>query len=112
MGSGSACRSLYGGFVAWKMGERADGEDSVAVQVGCSSLFLSWIFFFSIPIVHVQGGFQVAPESHWPELRALLLVVSDKEKGTPSTSGMKTSVDTSPLLNVCMPLFYFFFFFF
>lgn len=73
MGSGSACRSLYGGFVAWKMGERADGEDSVAVQV--------------------------APESHWPELRALLLVVSDKEKGTPSTSGMKTSVDTSPLLN-------------
>lgn len=72
MGSGSACRSLYGGFVKWEMGERADGADSRAVQV--------------------------APESHWPELRVLIAVVHDGRKDTGSTVGMQLSVETSPLL--------------
>ncbi|ORZ31072.1 Diphosphomevalonate decarboxylase [Catenaria anguillulae PL171] len=71
LGSGSACRSLYGGFVAWEMGCKPDGSDSVAVQV--------------------------APESHWPEIEALVLVVHDGKKGISSTSGMQTTVDTSPL---------------
>lgn len=71
-GSGSACRSLYGGFVEWQMGEQADGKDSIARQV--------------------------APESHWPELRVLILVVSAEKKLTGSTVGMQTSVKTSPLL--------------
>jgi diphosphomevalonate decarboxylase len=72
-GSGSACRSLYGGFVAWRMGgAKSDWSDSMAQQV--------------------------ADEKHWPELRALILVVSDAKKDTSSTAGMNTSVQTSELL--------------
>ncbi|KAI8325576.1 Diphosphomevalonate decarboxylase [Martensiomyces pterosporus] len=71
MGSGSACRSMFGGFVAWQAGEAADGHDSMAVQV--------------------------ADREHWPELQALILVVSDKKKSVSSTAGMQTTVETSEL---------------
>ncbi|XP_056134948.1 diphosphomevalonate decarboxylase [Lampris incognitus] len=71
-GSGSACRSMYGGFVQWIMGQRDDGKDSIAQQV--------------------------APETHWPELRVLVLVASAERKPVGSTSGMQTSVETSRLL--------------
>ncbi|NWR56172.1 MVD1 decarboxylase, partial [Bucorvus abyssinicus] len=71
-GSGSACRSMLGGFVQWQRGERPDGRDSIAQQV--------------------------APETHWPELRILVLVVSGEKKQVGSTAGMQSSVDTSPLL--------------
>lgn len=49
-GSGSACRSLEGGFVRWHMGSARDGSDSLASQV--------------------------VPETYWPEMRVLILVVS------------------------------------
>ncbi|XP_006008325.1 diphosphomevalonate decarboxylase [Latimeria chalumnae] len=71
-GSGSACRSMHGGFVQWNMGERADGKDSIAQQV--------------------------EPETHWPELRVLILVVSAEKKQVGSTAGMQTSVENSLLL--------------
>lgn len=70
-GSGSACRSLQGGYVAWRAGSLADGSDSVAEEV--------------------------APASHWPEMRALILVVSAEKKDVPSTEGMQTTVHTSDL---------------
>jgi diphosphomevalonate decarboxylase len=70
-GSGSACRSLFGGYVAWEMGAKADGSDSLAVQI--------------------------APASHWPEMRALVLVVSAEKKGVSSTTGMQATVSTSSL---------------
>ncbi|KAG8894998.1 diphosphomevalonate decarboxylase [Tulasnella sp. 403] len=71
-GSGSACRSLFGGFVAWEMGEKVDGSDSLAIEV--------------------------APREHWPDLHALICVVSDDKKGTSSTAGMQRTVETSTLL--------------
>jgi diphosphomevalonate decarboxylase len=71
-GSGSACRSLFGGFVRWRMGSADDGSDSVSSQV--------------------------APAAHWPEMEALIMVASQAKKHTSSTSGMMTSVETSPLL--------------
>ncbi|EPE03029.1 diphosphomevalonate decarboxylase [Ophiostoma piceae UAMH 11346] len=70
-GSGSACRSVFGGYVAWRMGELEDGSDSLAEQV--------------------------APASAWPEMRALVLVVSAAKKGVSSSSGMQQTVATSGL---------------
>ncbi|CAN1140038.1 Diphosphomevalonate decarboxylase MVD2, peroxisomal [Linum perenne] len=71
-GSGSACRSLFGGFVKWIMGEAKDGRDSLAVQL--------------------------VDEKHWDELVIIIAVVSSRQKETSSTSGMRESVETSLLL--------------
>lgn len=71
-GSGSACRSLYGGFVKWIMGKNDDGSDSIAVQL--------------------------ADEKHWDELVIVIAVVSSRQKETSSTSGMRETVETSMLI--------------
>lgn len=60
-----------GGFVAWRAGAKEDGSDSLAEEV--------------------------APVSHWPDMRALILVVSAEKKGVSSTAGMQTTVETSTL---------------
>ncbi|KAM4056534.1 diphosphomevalonate decarboxylase [Hirsutella rhossiliensis] len=70
-GSGSACRSLFGGYVAWRAGDKQDGSDSMADLV--------------------------APASHWPNMRALILVASAAKKGVSSTAGMQQTVATSGL---------------
>lgn len=41
---------------------------------------------------------EIAPREHWPEMHALICVVSDDKKGTSSTSGMQRTVETSELL--------------
>lgn len=71
LGSGSACRSIFGGYVKWNVGERGDGADSIAVQV--------------------------APKNHWPEMRALILIVNAGKKDVSSTDGMQLTILTSPL---------------
>lgn len=68
-GSGSACRSIYGGFVEWQMGEREDGADSFAVQV--------------------------ADKSHW-DIRIAAVVLSKTTKKVSSREGMRRTVETSP----------------
>ena len=73
-GSGSACRSLLGGYVAWDMGSAADGSDSKARLV--------------------------AESAHWPEMRALILVASSKKKDVGSTVGMQATVATSQLFKI------------
>ena len=70
-GSGSACRSLQGGYVAWSVGSEPNGSDSVA--------------------------YEVAPASHWPEMRALILVASAEKKDVSSTTGMQQTVASSSL---------------
>lgn len=81
MGSGSACRSMFGGFVQWHKGVSHDGKDSVAKQI--------------------------CPASHWPDLHVLILVVNDNKKKTGSTNGMARSVVTSELIKYrvekCVP---------
>ncbi|KAK4549759.1 hypothetical protein LTR36_005060 [Oleoguttula mirabilis] len=70
-GSGSACRSLFGGYVAWQQGTHPDGSDSLA--------------------------YEVAPASHWPDMRAVILVASAEKKDVSSTAGMQQTVATSAL---------------
>lgn len=70
-GSGSACRSLLGGYVGWNLGAEGDGSDSMA--------------------------YAVARASHWPDMRALILVAGDEKKDVSSTSGMQRTVATSAL---------------
>ncbi|KAJ8877489.1 hypothetical protein PR048_021944 [Dryococelus australis] len=72
LGSGSACRSVLGGFVHWHKGSSPTGCDSVATQM--------------------------VPASHWPELRIVILVVNSKQKMMGSSLGMKRTVETSELL--------------
>ena len=79
LGSGSACRSIYGGIVEW----HKSNKDYIEF-LGNS---------YALPIVN---------ENYWSELRVLLLVVSNKEKDTSSTVGMETSVLTSELIKVYM----------
>ncbi|KAL3370224.1 hypothetical protein AABB24_007318 [Solanum stoloniferum] len=71
-GSGSACRSLCGGFVKWVMGKEENGSDSIAV-----------------PLVD---------EKHWDELVIIIAVVCSRQKETSSTSGMRETVETSALI--------------
>ncbi|XP_030762784.1 diphosphomevalonate decarboxylase isoform X2 [Sitophilus oryzae] len=72
LGSGSACRSVYGGWVRWQKGILSSGEDSIARPI--------------------------ASASHWPEMRVLVLVVNDNQKKYGSTIGMNHSVETSTLI--------------
>ncbi len=69
--SGSACRSMLGGFVEWKKGVLPNGRDSFSVQV--------------------------ADEEHWPELRNIVAIVDSGRKKVGSMAGMRMTAKTSSL---------------
>lgn len=68
-GSGSACRSLHGGFVEWKEGQELDGSDSCAIPL--------------------------APSVFWP-LAVLVAVIEAGPKPVSSREAMQRTVKTSP----------------
>lgn len=74
LGSGSACRSVVGGFVLWRKGTRKDGRDSYAEQI--------------------------ADENYWPEINDLIAVISETKKKVSSRSGMRQTVKTSELYRI------------
>lgn len=69
-GSGSASRSIRGGFVEWTRGEKEDGSDSFADQI--------------------------APQNHWPEFRMIVNIVAGTQKKWKSRAGMAQTVATCP----------------
>lgn len=73
LGSGSASRSVYGGFVVWNKGLNTDGSDSFAEQIFTSD--------------------------YWPELRVIIVVVQSSKKKISSSRAMQISVNTSPSYN-------------
>lgn len=58
--------------VRWHTGVKEDGSDCIATQI--------------------------APASHWPDIRVVILVVNDQKKLYSSTTAMKSSVETSEFL--------------
>ncbi len=71
-GSGSAARSIFGGYVEMKLGNNPDGSDDYAIPI--------------------------ADENHWP-LEVLIVITSNDEKAITSTDGMKISAQTAPYYN-------------
>ena len=68
-GSGSAARSIYGGFVEMLPGERSDGSDSYAVPV--------------------------LDEKHW-DMCCFVVIAASGEKPMGSTEAMTATAETSP----------------
>ncbi|WP_018658943.1 diphosphomevalonate decarboxylase [Allofustis seminis] len=68
-GSGSACRSIFGGFVEWQQG--TDDSDSYAIPID---------------------------EANW-DIGMIFVIVHDGKKDISSTEGMRRAVETSPFYN-------------
>ncbi len=71
-GSGSAARSLFGGFVEMHKGISENGSDAYAEPI--------------------------APADHWG-IRLLICITEEREKAIGSTEGMKRTASTSPYYN-------------
>ncbi|MFH1307177.1 MAG: diphosphomevalonate decarboxylase, partial [Candidatus Micrarchaeota archaeon] len=72
LGSGSASRSVFGGFVRWKKGKRKDGNDSYSVQI--------------------------AKKKHWNEIVDVIVIVDARKKRISSKEGMERTARSSKLM--------------
>lgn len=68
LGSGSACRSLWSGFVEWQQGVRDDGMDSLGIPL----------------------------DTVWPQLRIGLWIISSEKKTISSREAMAITKQSSP----------------
>lgn len=73
--SGSAARSVYGGYVEWAHGHLADGTDSIAHPL--------------------------LPAAAWP-LRVAVAITSTAAKGVGSSEGMRRTIQSSPFQTAWM----------
>ena len=69
-GSGSACRSIFGGFAEWHRGEMPDGLDSYAESI--------------------------VDKDYWPDFRMIATIVQKEKKPVTSRAGMAQTVKTCP----------------
>lgn len=84
LGSGSACRSLYGGIVKWERGYNDISElETQLEQVDKNSVAV-----------------QVATQHDWEELCCIICVADQKQKDVSSTDGMQRSMETSPYIKL------------
>lgn len=68
LGSGSACRSIYDGFVLWQAGTAADGMDSYATPLNYT----------------------------WDDLCVGVVLVDERQKSITSRDAMQSTVETCP----------------
>ena len=69
-GSGSACRSIFGGFAEWHRGEKPDGLDSYSESI--------------------------VDKDYWPDFRMIATIVQKRKKPVTSRAGMAKTVETCP----------------